>query len=42
MKDLGFSSELVMINASRSKEMLGGELRLQAMNPVFIVTGTLD
>lgn len=42
MKDLGFSSELVMINASRSKEMLRGELRLQAMNPVFIVTGTLD
>ena len=42
MKDLGFSSELVMINASRSKEMVGGELRLQAMNPVFIVTGTLD
>ena len=42
MKDLGFSSELVMINASRSKEMVGGELRLQALNPVFIVTGTLD
>ena len=42
MKDLGFSSELVMINASRSKEMLGGELRLQALNPVFIVTGILD
>ena len=42
MKDLGFSSELVMINASRSTEMVGGELRLQALNPVFIVTGTLD
>lgn len=42
MKALGFSSELVMINASRSKEMLEGSLRLQALNPVFIVTGTLN
>ena len=42
MKELGFSSELVMMNASRAKEMLGGSLRLQGLNPVFIVTGTLD
>jgi precorrin-6Y C5,15-methyltransferase (decarboxylating) len=38
---LGFTVDLSMITASRGQEILDGKLRLQSLNPVFIVKGTL-
>ena len=37
LKDKGMIVELSNINASRGKEMSDGTLRLEALNPVFIV-----
>jgi precorrin-6Y C5,15-methyltransferase (decarboxylating) len=34
----GFQTEINMINAARSKAMPDGSVRLEALNPVFIVT----
>ena len=34
----GFQTEIDMINAARSKAMPDGSVRLEALNPVFIVT----
>ncbi len=38
LKDRGMAVELTTINASRGKEMPDGTVRLEALNPVFIVT----
>ena len=38
LKSLGFSVELVAVNASRGKEMNDGTVRLEALNPVFIIS----
>ena len=35
---LGFDAELTMVHASRGKEMPGGGLRLESLNPVFVVS----
>ena len=34
----GFIAELVMLNSARGKEMPDGTVRLQSLNPVFVVT----
>lgn len=34
----GFRAEIVMVNAARSRDLPDGSVRLEAMNPVFIVT----
>jgi len=39
LRDLGLAVELVMVNAARGKEMASGTVRLEALNPVFVVTG---
>ena len=39
-KDLGFTADMVMVNAARGKEMPGGGVRLEALNPVFVVTAS--
>ena len=39
LKDEGLSVDLTTISASRGREMPDGAVRLEAMNPVFIVTG---
>jgi precorrin-6Y C5,15-methyltransferase (decarboxylating) len=38
LKGLGFSVELVSVNAARGKEMKDGTVRLEALNPVFIIS----
>ncbi len=38
-KALGLSAELVMIQAARGKEMPGDTVRLESLNPVFVLTG---
>lgn len=38
LRDLGSSPEMTMINAARGKEFNDGTVRLEAMNPVFIIT----
>lgn len=40
LKELGFTPQTAMINAARSKEMGDGTVRLEAMNPVFIITAS--
>ena len=39
LKELGFATELTQVSSSRGKEMPDGAIRLEALNPVFIVTG---
>ena len=39
LQDLGLTAELVMVSAARGKEMGDGTVRLEALNPVFVVTG---
>ena len=39
LKSLGFDVELTMISASRGKALPDGTMRLEAQNPVFIITG---
>ena len=38
LKELGWAVEMVMVNAARSKEMPDNTVRLESLNPVFIVT----
>jgi precorrin-6Y C5,15-methyltransferase (decarboxylating) len=46
LKERGLATEMVMVNAARSKELADGTVRLESLNPVFIVTaqrkGQLD
>ena len=37
LKELGFTAEMVMVNASRAKDMADGATRLESLNPVFVV-----
>ena len=39
LKSLGFHADVVMINAARGRELPDGALRLESLNPVFVVTG---
>ena len=39
LKDLGLETELAMVNAARGKEMPDSALRLDSLNPVFVVSG---
>ncbi len=39
LKSLGLATELTQITSSRGKEMPDGAVRLESLNPVFIVTG---
>lgn len=38
LKGLGLVAEMVMVNAARGKEMKDGTVRLESLNPVFVVT----
>ncbi len=38
LKDLGFATDLSMVSSSRGKEMPDGTSRLEALNPVFVVS----
>lgn len=38
LKDMGMVAEMVMVNAARGKEMPDGSVRLESLNPVFIVS----
>lgn len=38
LKDMGMVAEMVMVNAARGKEMKDGTVRLEALNPVFVVS----
>jgi len=38
LKDLGFNTDLSMVSSSRGKEMPDGTTRLEALNPVFVVS----
>ncbi len=39
LQQLGFQTELVMVNAARGKELKDGTVRLESLNPVFVVAG---
>ena len=39
VRDLGLSRDLVMVQAARGKDMADGTVRLESMNPVFVVSG---
>ena len=38
LNDIGFATDLVMVSAARGKQLPDGTLRLESLNPVFIVT----
>ena len=38
LNDMGFATDLVMVSAARGKHLPDGTLRLESLNPVFIVT----
>lgn len=38
LKSSGLSTDMVMVNSSRGKDMPDGTVRLEALNPVFVVT----
>ncbi len=38
LKALGFATEMVMLHPARGKEMADGTMRLESLNPVFVVT----
>ncbi len=38
LKDLGLDTELAVVSASRGKEMPDGALRLESLNPIFVVS----
>jgi precorrin-6Y C5,15-methyltransferase (decarboxylating) len=42
LKSLGFSADLTMVSSARGKEMTDGTVRLDAQNPVFVVTARRD
>ena len=39
LKDLGLEAELTQVTSARGKEMPDGAVRLESLNPVFIVSG---
>ena len=39
LNELDMSGDLVMLQAARGKDMPGGTVRLESLNPVFVVTG---
>lgn len=39
MKDLGLDTDMTMVSASRGKALPDGTTRLEAMNPVFVISG---
>ena len=39
LKSLGLTAEMVMVHAARGKEMPDDTMRLESLNPVFILTG---
>lgn len=39
MVDLGLQTDLTLVSASRGKALPDGSTRLEAMNPVFVITG---
>ena len=39
LKKLGLAAEITQVASSRGKEMPDGAVRLEALNPVFIVSG---
>ena len=39
LRDAGMSPEMTVVSAARGRELPDGALRLEAMNPVFIVWG---
>ncbi len=39
LKELGLDTELTQVTSARGKEMADGALRLESLNPVFIVSG---
>lgn len=38
IKEMGMVAELVMVNAARGREMKDGAVRLESLNPVFVVS----
>ena len=42
LKGLGFTAELTMVSSARGKEMTDGTVRLDAQNPVFVVSARRD
>ena len=38
LKERGLATEIVMVNAARGKELKDGTVRLESLNPVFVVT----
>lgn len=38
VKEMGMTTEMVMVNAARGKEMKDGTVRLESLNPVFVVS----
>jgi precorrin-6Y C5,15-methyltransferase (decarboxylating) len=38
LKELGFATELVVVTAARGKEMKDETVRLESLNPVFVIT----
>ena len=38
LRGLGFSTDLVAVNAARGKELKDGTVRLESLNPVFVVS----
>ena len=39
LNELDLSGDMVMLQAARGKDMPGGTVRLESLNPVFVVTG---
>ena len=39
LKSLGLATELTQVASARGKEMPDGAVRLESLNPVFIVSG---
>ncbi len=42
LKRLGLGTELTQVNSSRGKEMADGAVRLESLNPVFIVSARVS
>lgn len=40
IKEMGMAAELVMVNAARGREMKDGSVRLESLNPVFVVSAS--
>lgn len=42
LKELGLDAELTQVTSARGKEMADGAVRLESLNPVFIVSGRVS